>query len=372
MKVLLITGIFPPDIGGPATYVPQIAAALSEREHVITVVTLADRLDHDDEKYPFAVVRLQRQSPRPWRMARTVVTVAKIGRSADVLFVNGLALEAALANLILRKPLVIKVVGDLAWERAQERGWTRDGFEDFQGKRYGPKVQLLKALRTWWTRRSHRIIVPSCYLADWVARWGIPSSKIIVIHNVPEPTDGVRPAVLPMETFLNAVTVGRLVPWKRIDQILEAVSRIRELGLVVIGEGPERTRLRKIARDLGVTDRVYFAGRRGKNETLALMAACDLLVLNSTYEGLPHVLLEAMALGVPVVATAVGGTPEVVRDGENGLLLPPADSDALLAALRRLCADDVLRRRLGERGRTRAPEALRTLLEATETVLNEH
>ena len=73
--------------------------------------------------------------------------------------------------------------------------------------------------------------------------------------------------------------------------------------------------------DRQLSDRVYFAGQRNKEETFALMAACDLFVLNSSYEGFPHVVLEAMCAGLPVVATEVGGTPELVRDGENGLLI---------------------------------------------------
>lgn len=373
MKVLLITGIFPPDIGGPATYVAQIAAALGERGHGITVVTLSDRLDHDDTRYPYNVVRLPRRAFKPWRMVRTVMAVIKLGRRAGVLFVNGLVLEAVLANTLLRRPLVLKVVGDLAWERAQNKGWVRDGFEDFQKKRYGPRVELLKALRAWWTRRADNIIVPSRYLARWVAGWDIPERKLVVIYNALEPADGVQPAKLPLKTPFNAVTVGRLVPWKRIDQILAAVSRIEDLGLVIVGDGPERGRLQQIARDLGIKNRINFAGQRGKGETLAVMAACDLIVLNSTYEGLPHVVLEAMALGLPVVATAVGGTPEVVRDGENGLLIPPGDGKALLEALRRLCADEALRRRLAAGARRRVVAfSFRTMLEATEGVINEH
>jgi len=123
MKVLVITGIFPPDIGGPATYVPQIAKGLSERGHEVTVLTLSDRLSHDDKNYPFQVVRLRRGMFKPWRVVQTVKTILRLGQGADVLFVNSLALEAVLANKVLCKPLVMKVVGDLAWERTTTFGW---------------------------------------------------------------------------------------------------------------------------------------------------------------------------------------------------------------------------------------------------------
>ena len=178
MRLLLITGIFPPDIGGPATYVPQLAGGLAARGHQITVLTLSDRLDHDDRSYPFAVVRLPRHLSKPRRWLRTIHQIIRLGRQADLLLVNGLYLEAGLANQWLRKPLVQKVVGDVAWEQATNQGWVGDSFEAFQQRRYGLKVEALKALRISWTRRADRLIVPSRYLARWVTRWGIPGDKI--------------------------------------------------------------------------------------------------------------------------------------------------------------------------------------------------
>src|SRR5438128_7375565 len=126
LRILIMTGIFPPDIGGPATYVPQVATALAERGHTLTVLTLSDRLDHDDNQYPFRVVRLARQLRKPWRWLRALAAITQLGREADVVFVNGLAIETVLANQWLGKPLVQKVVGDLAWERATNRGWITD------------------------------------------------------------------------------------------------------------------------------------------------------------------------------------------------------------------------------------------------------
>jgi glycosyltransferase involved in cell wall biosynthesis len=108
-----------------------------------------------------------------------------------------------------------------------------------------------------------------------------------------------------------------------VNGLLEALTEVPELGLVVVGDGPERPRLERRARELGVSDRVYFAGQRSKKEALSLMAACDLFVLNSAYEGLPHVVLEAMALGLPVVATAVGerlSAANMIRLTEETLL----------------------------------------------------
>src|SRR5262249_30866476 len=155
------------------------------------------------------------------------------------------------------------------------RGWVQDGFEDFQKLRYGLKVESLKALRTWWTRRASRVIVPSRYLACWVMQWGVPEEKMAVIYNAVESFDGVRPAVVPLRTPLKVVTVGRLVPWKRVDRVIEALVSCPTVGLVIVGDGAERKRLEGWANTLNVADRVYFAGQASPAETTRLMAACD-------------------------------------------------------------------------------------------------
>ena len=371
MKVLIVTGIFPPDIGGPATYVPVIGGELVRQGHEVMVVTLSDELSHDDRGYPFHVVRLRRGLFKPLRFILTVLTLLRWGRQADLLFVNRLSLEVLAANLFLRKPLVQKVVGDWAWERATNKGWVKESFEEFQNDKHGLKVEALKALRQLFVRRANRLIVPSRYLARWAASsWGVPEEKITVIYNAVEPLNGIQPAEVSLQTRVKIVTVGRLVPWKQVDQIIEALARCDGVGLVIIGDGPERGHLEELVRTLDLRDRVYFAGARSKAETLSLMAACDLFVLNSTYEGFPHVVLEAMSLGLPVVATAVGGTPEVVEDEENGLLLAPATNGALSETLLQLVSSPLERQRLANGAKhTMERFRLSAMVKETEAVL---
>jgi glycosyltransferase involved in cell wall biosynthesis len=345
MKVLVVTGIFPPDIGGPATYVPAISDELVKRGHTVTVVTLSDSLLHDDRSYPFSVQRIRRAIFKPWRFMLVVAGMLRRGRHADVIYVNGLQLEAAVANVFLRRPLVQKIVGDWAWERAANKGWVRDSFDEFQKRRHGVKVELLKVLRRFCARRADALIVPSRYLARAIADWGVAESKIIVVYNAVE-TPSCSPCAIPLSTPIKVVTVGRLVPWKQMDGLIEALAGCEDAGLVIVGDGPERSRLEALGQARQLTERVYFAGQRTKAETLALMAACDLFVLNSTYEGFPHVVLEAMSAGLPVVATAVGGTPELIHDGQNGILIPPDGNAALAKTLLQLVSSATERQRL--------------------------
>ena len=352
--MLIVCGSFPPDIGGPATYVPMLARDLITQGHEATVVTLSDDLDHDDGSYPYCVERIPRQAKKPFRWLLTVRSILRLGRRADILFVSGLPTEAAVVNWWLRKPLIEKVVGDFAWERARNRGWVQDEFEEFQLRRHSLRVEAMKALRAWRTRRSTKVIVPSEYLARWVANWGIPEHKIVVIHNGVELLTGIEPIKIPLKTPVKIVAVGRLVSWKRVDKLIQAIARLDGVGLIVVGDGPEREHLENQVQALGLAERVYFAGRRSRSNTLALMSGSDIFVLNSSYEGLPHVVLEAMALRLPIVATAAGGTPELIEDGRTGLLVNFSDRD-LVRTLERLADDRHLRKSLGKQ----AQEAVR-------------
>jgi glycosyltransferase involved in cell wall biosynthesis len=364
-----VSGIFPPDIGGPATYVPQVADELAKRGHRVSVVTLSDRIDHHDS-YPFTVTRLRRAMFKPWRFLVTVAAVLRRGRHAGVIYANGLFLETAIANLFLRKPLVQKVVGDWAWERATSRGWTTDTFDEFQEHRHALKIAVLKALRSFCARRAGIVIVPSRYLANAVARWGVSEQRTTVIYNAAELPPSVC-STIPLPTRFNVVTVGRLVPWKQVDRLIQSLNGCGGTGLVVVGDGPERERLERLALENHVADRIFFAGQRSKEETFGLMTACDVFVLNSTYEGFPHVVLEAMCAGLPVIATAVGGTPELVRDGQNGLLIAPDSNGALSTILKKLASSSSERQRLAAGARQTAQlfQPLE-MLDKTETVLS--
>jgi glycosyltransferase involved in cell wall biosynthesis len=333
MKILIITGIFHPDIGGPATYVPQIAKALVEKKHQVTVVTYSDRLDHQDDIYSFNLVRLPRKIQKIKRLVLTIQKIITLGKDADILFVNGLALEVAIANKFLKKPLVQKIVGDIAWERSNNKGWITDTFDEFQIKRYNFFLEILKKLRSWSSQQASQIIVPSQYLGRIVENWGIPKEKITVIYNALEIPDNLPSVTIPLKTQIKIITVARLVPWKHVDRIIEVISQLENVGLVIVGEGDLRKSLENLVNKLDIQNKVYFAGKKNNVETLALMASCDIFILNSSYEGLPHVVLEALGLGLPIIATAVGGTPEVIKNGENGFLIPPLDNQKLSEAI---------------------------------------
>jgi glycosyltransferase involved in cell wall biosynthesis len=153
-------------------------------------------------------------------------------------------------------------------------------------------------------------------------------------------------------------SVGRLHPQKDFATLLAAIAQVRKriptVRLLLVGDGELRDELESQSRSLGLSEIVTFAGSR--TDVPEILAAVDVFTLSSLWEGMSNAALEAMAAGLPVVATAVGGTPEVVVDEVTGLLVPPHDPTSLAGALTTLLREPALRRRMGQAGRERVQE----------------
>jgi glycosyltransferase involved in cell wall biosynthesis len=139
---------------------------------------------------------------------------------------------------------------------------------------------------------------------------------------------------------------GRLSAQKSLDVALAALASVEGVTLAIAGDGDRREPLERRAAELGVADRVRFIGVQPRGRILELFRAADAALLSSSWENFPHTVVEALAVGTPVLATQVGGVAEIVHDGENGLLVPAGDGDALAGIIRRFFADDALRDRL--------------------------
>lgn len=341
MKVLLVTGIFPPDHGGPASYVPTIASALCNAGHkVVGVVTLSDHPQCDDSCYPFDVYRINRSRSYWLRWFESIFLIRRLAIGADVIYLNGLVLEGVLATKIFcSRPIVVKVVGDLIWERAQNQRATQFDINDYQTAKLSLKWTLLRALQGWYTAKADRVIVPSQYLAEIVAGWGVARNRLRVVYNA-VPVQAPVEADLENIPIADIVTVARLVPWKGIAELI-VIAADHNWSLRVVGDGPLRKELEELAKSSGAN--VSFSGYIEKTQVSAEIRRGRLFVLNSTYEGLPHIVLEAKACGVAVVATAAGGTPETIEDGIDGWLVPIGDNDELAAVISRVLFDKGMR-----------------------------
>ncbi|MFN8522567.1 MAG: glycosyltransferase family 4 protein [Chloroflexota bacterium] len=366
LDICIVSGTFHPDSGGPPTYLRTLGAELLRRSHRVGLITYGSHRADPEQSYhyPFPVTRVRRDQPVPLRLAQLTREILRQGRRADLLFVSDYGLPAITANALLRKPLVIKIVGDFAWEYAVRHGLIDRSLtiDEFQGLEAGGKVRLLKQMQSRYCRAATRVITPGRYLGRIVEGWGVPAERIRVVSNAVaagDPPDGLRREALLAEAGLPSdarvvLVVARLTAWKGVDTVIRAVGlamraepRIR---LVVAGDGPEGDRLERLAMEI-IPGAAVFLGEVERSVVQSWMGVSAALALCSAYEGLSHVILEGMAAGVPVVASAVGGNVELVRDGETGLLVPYGDVDATTDALRRLLGETELRCRCVAGGR---------------------
>jgi glycosyltransferase involved in cell wall biosynthesis len=259
--------------------------------------------------------------------------------------------RAALGSRLARRPLVVKLVSDEVFERAAREGRYGGTLDDFQHEAGGVRTRFLRATRNRALRNARHVFCPSAYLRDVALRWGIDPERVSVLPNpapkVPAlpPRDELRRELAFSENTL--VFAGRLGPQKALDVLLRALADVPAVALVVAGDGPERAALERTSVELELDGRVSFLGAVPRERVLRLFRAADASVLPSAWENFPHTVVEALTVGCPVIATAVGGVPEVVRDGENGLLVEPRDPEALAVAIERFFGDDELRARLG-------------------------
>ena len=198
-----------------------------------------------------------------------------------------------------------------------------------------------------------QLIVVSSALGERARALGMDPEHISVLRNgvdddVFKPADPSAWRALAPDARATLVSVGNLVPLKGHDLIIRALTHLEGLHLLIAGEGPERAALEQLAKDLGLAGRVHFVGSVPHDELASVYSAADILVLASEREGWPNVLLEAMACGTPVAATAVGGIPEMVTASDAGVLIQERTPDAIAAAINSLLSS----RR--ERDRTRA------------------
>jgi glycosyltransferase involved in cell wall biosynthesis len=259
------------------------------------------------------------------------------------------------ADVVHSHEFTMAIYGAAAAKRASARHViTMHG-----GLYYAAAWRRRAALR-WATRRSAALVGVSDATASALQRiLGIDKSKLHVVPNGIPLRTGVRAklrselGLAPGELLI--VSVGNLYPVKGHAVLIDALAKLRERTgwrLAIAGRGEEEARLRAQAATAGIGDRVHLLGFR--DDVADILAAADLFTMPSLSEGLPLALVEAMSFGLPVVVTGVGGVPEVVTDGAEGILVPPSDAGALAAALGALLADAPRRQKMGEAARTRA------------------
>ncbi len=349
MKIVLATPLYPPEIGGPATYVKELSERLCHT-HEVTIVAYATTAEHIPGTH---LVTVSKRQILPLRLLKFTYALFKATRGKDVIYVqNGVAagLPAVIVSKLRNIPVVVKFVGDEAWERATQLRFTTKQLEDFLAKPEGSaKIKFIMRIQGFVLRRVQAVTTPSAYLTEALIRsYGIARTSAVVNYNAAEKAENLPFAVEQKKHQL--VVTARLVEWKGVAGIIRATALLTkefpDTHLLIAGDGPEEENLKKLTHELGIESHVTFLGRVSRAETWHIRKNSEVYVLNSTYEGLPHTALTSFAAGIPMVATNIPGTNEAVYDGVSGLLVPLHDDKALAGAIARLFRDTALREKL--------------------------
>jgi glycosyltransferase involved in cell wall biosynthesis len=351
MKIVLATPLLPPEIGGPATYTVELAKRL-ESKHELVIVAYAD---NPESVVAQKLLVISKKQPLPVRLVKFFFALNKVAKGADVIYAQN-AVAAGLPAMFVGKlrgvRVVVKFVGDEAWERATAAHKTIKNLEDFlKHPEGGLKTKMFMLLQGFVMRHVAAVTTPSRYLRDeLISAYHLDPARVFTNYNAAE----FQGATHTERKAHQVITVGRLVAWKGIDGIIHALKVVREkmpdATLVVAGEGPERERLEGLVRKQGAGNYVTFLGPLSHKDVLKALAQSEVFVLNSTYEGLPHSVLDAFATNTPVVASDISGTREVVENDKTGLLVKSGDEKALAEAIERCLTDKSVRRRVVDGG----------------------
>ena len=320
MDILITVGIFPPDIGGPASFVPKIAKYLINKGHNVKIICLSDK-EHLTYKDDINVIRINRNSPIIFRWLKTIVKIYSNSKKSDLIFVNGLGTETTIANLFIRKKVIRKIVGDPVWERVYNKNLIDESFDDFQENNHGLSISLQKMIRNWSINNSNLIITPSQHLKNFIDKIGF-DKNIFVINN------GVNieqhNKVVLENNIIQLLVVSRLVSQKNIDSIIKAVKVMENENIIlnIVGDGSEINNLKLLVKKYELDKKINFIGKIENTKLNEYLKNADIFIQASNYEGLPHSILEAMNFEIPILSTDVGGCSVLLNKGERGYIIP--------------------------------------------------
>ncbi len=359
MRIALATSSYAPYVGGVEEHVANVARVLRARGHEVVVWTVArdgrfavrehESVEVWDLPTPLparsipAMLGFVLRFPGAWRRWRR----ASRRLRPDVIHVHCFGPNGTYARLLAgrtRTPLVVTGHGET----------VADDAGVFQHSRLA-QDSLTRAL-------ADAVAVTGCshvVLADLEARFGLAPGRGEVVPNGIDPDEAVTQTAIPAARGRYVAALGRVQRVKGFDLLVEAFARADidpEVTLVIGGDGPERAPLAAQAERLGVADRVILPGRLDRGQVAALLGGAAAVVVPSRFEAFGIAALEAWRAGAALIATNRGGPPEFVRDGIDGLLVDPEDTDALARAITEVIRDPARAASLGDAGLLRLPE----------------
>jgi len=328
MKIVLATGVYPPELGGPATYAKALAKELQSKGVAVSVVTFGDGESSD----PWSVRRVSRVGGpliRWWRYSRALKSEAS---DADIVLAFSsisVGIPVALAGLTKPKK-ILRLGGDFFWERYTDRGGTLSLREWYER---GPFHGIQKAVMGRLLQKFDAIVFSTSYqeLYAQLPTHSIIENALPARQQFSQSMRRLRTSGMTGATF-RLLYFGRLVGFKNLPSLLEALENVSEARLSLVGDGPMLSKLKSLTKTLGLEDRVSFLPPVHGEDKEKVFAAHDLLVIPSYTELSPNSALEARAAGLPVLLSEETGLSTLLTGGM--VLRPLRNAQEIATALR--------------------------------------
>lgn len=327
MKILIASGIYPPDIGGPATYLSQFTKFLLEQHCEIKVVTFSDYKGRKN-KDGVEVFRVSRKYNIIIRFLKYFFYLWKFSKDINLIYLHDVSLVGIiwlLVNFFRKKKYIIRIGGDNIWEQAYQKGLTKDKYFDFHSQKlpsFTLKVKkiILKSL----AKNSEKTIVPSNFLKRALEMYGISGDKIEVINNainidIQRDKSDLYSKIEKYKQEGNKIFIssGRLISLKNFDYLIDIFSNINNAKLLIIGNGPEKEKLEKLIFELKLDDRIILIDKINRDELLTIYSLSDAFILLSVIETFSFAALEALSSGTKVILSKVGALKEIFGEFNN-------------------------------------------------------
>jgi glycosyltransferase involved in cell wall biosynthesis len=334
-KISLFSGIYPPETGGPAKFAQTFSNYVTVQNRTIRVIAYSSKPLSAKLSSVNEVQLIPNNFSIPRKFLMMVGQILLSARSNHAILVNGSFWEVAIARHLRRFRYVAKVPGDVVWERVRNQGKTEKDIDSFQNASQSLRTRTLRYLFSYTLRKAEWVIVPSQHLSTLCESWGVTKEKIIRVNNsvaiLPEYKQRVAAA------RYDFITVCRLVPWKGVDEIIQAASKL-DASLLVVGEGPERNSLEILAKSLKA--KVTFLGEIPQDQVSIYLKKSSVFVLNSSFEATSYALIEAQANGLLTISNEGTGSEEVITHNVTGLLCGTKSGVSLQQAMQSSLVDN--------------------------------
>jgi glycosyltransferase involved in cell wall biosynthesis len=311
MKILILTGLFPPDIGGPAIYTERLANKFVENGIEVEVICYSDSQETDSQEYDFPVTRISRNHYLPLRYFLYFWSSLKKAKNVEIIYVQDLfssGIPAALVKRFFRKKLAIRLGGDFLWEKAIENNWTKKPLREY----YQQPKNYYERLLIWLSQRVLNTANLIIFSTDWQKEifsenYKIGREKIKVIQN---PFPEITPIA---ESSANQKIIfhGRLVKLKNVDFLIRAFNQVLknqpDLQLEIIGQGPRKKNLEKLIKELNLERKVIIKEKVSHQQLIKEIGQCFLMIIPSLTEVSPGLVLECIKIKKPLLLTKETG-----------------------------------------------------------------